>query len=72
MEEENIFLIVIDVFLEVGGLHAKMTAVWWAYYLFSKFEDWEDATKALNKFLDKFSFKNLFGENSKIKEYFLS
>ena len=62
------FNFVIDVFLEVGGLLAKMTAVWWAYYLFSKFEDWEDATKALNKFLDKFSFKNLFGENSKIRK----
>ena len=57
-----------DTLAEVGGFFLRMTGMFWAYYLFSKFESWDEATKALGLFLDKFSFKNLFGENSKIRQ----
>ena len=61
------FDLVVDAFLEVGGLLARMTGIFWAYYLFSKFDSWKAATTALSAYLDKFSFDNLFGKDSKIR-----
>ena len=61
------FDFVVDAFLEIGGLLARMTGLFWAYYLFSKFDSWKAATTALSAFLDRFSFDNLFGKDSKIR-----
>ena len=66
----------VDTVMEIGEFFAKMTAMYWASFLFSKYKSWDEAVRALFGIVDeadadvkakKGIWTTLFGPESKLR-----